>query len=66
MTDKEIPTITVGDLRERLSGFPDSMEIMFSGCLTFYRIKQRGDNLLNMEFNEQIYRDEDGELVIEG
>lgn len=60
MTDKQAGSrermITVEELREHLTGFPGKMEVDFSG-LDFYRVKQRGDNLLQIEFNQQVWRD---------
>jgi hypothetical protein len=49
------PTITVKELRERLSVYPDDFLIDFSG-LGFYRLKQRGANIVKMEFNPLVYR----------
>ena len=63
--------ITVGDLREQLSGYSDDTEITF-GCtldaipLIFYRVKTRGEKLVQIELNE--LRDEEetgGEETIE-
>jgi hypothetical protein len=49
---------TVGDLRRELADWPDDIELIFSDDgLTFYRLKKRGENLLQMEFNETISRD---------
>lgn len=45
---------TVGDLTEWLQGIPKSTELIFQGDLTFYRIKRRGENLVQMEFNQKI------------
>lgn len=61
---KEIPTITLGRLREELSQWPDDTEISFSG-LTWYRPKQRGENLVQIEFNELVYLDEEGRVVVQ-
>jgi len=61
---KEFPTIPLGLLREHLKGYSDSMEISFSG-LDFYRVKQRSDNLLQIEFNQQVYLDDQGAVVVE-
>jgi hypothetical protein len=49
--------ITVGDLRERLRGYPDGTEIDFGSTenavpLEFYRVKDRGPNLIQIELNE--------------
>ena len=49
--------ITVGDLMQQLSLHPKDAEITF-GCLmdttflVFYRVKQRGDDLVQIELNE--------------
>mgnify|MGYP003658813554 CR=1 FL=1 len=48
--------ITVGQLREMLAGFDDGDELSFSG-LDFYRLKRRGDDLVQVEFNQQVYKD---------
>ncbi|WP_321368003.1 hypothetical protein [uncultured Desulfuromusa sp.] len=46
-------TITVGELKQHIEGLPDNAEIFFgSGDLTFYRVKTRGDDLHQIEFNE--------------
>jgi hypothetical protein len=62
MADEE-HRITVGDLREQLSGYSDDTEITFGGTLDavpliFYRVKTRGDKLVQIELNE--LRDEEG------
>lgn len=57
--------ITVGMLREQLGHYSDDMEVDFSG-LEFYRLKRRSDELLQVEFNELVYRDkETGHVVVE-
>lgn len=61
----ENPTITVGALRNALKDFPDDCEIMFSG-LTYFRLKLRGENLVQMEFDEPVYRTDDGRVGISG
>ena len=53
MSKNEI-VFTVGDLMEWLKGIPNSTELIFQGDLTFYRIKNRGENLVQMEFNQKI------------
>lgn len=45
--------LTVGDLRRHLEGYSDETEIHFEE-LTFHRVKRRGDNLVQIEFNEAI------------
>lgn len=60
---KQIPTISVGRLREELSAYPDHYEISFSG-LEFYRVKTRGPELVQVEFNQPVYLDETGRVVV--
>lgn len=54
--------ITVGDLLEQLQGYAPDTEITF-GCtrdavhLIFYRVKTRGEKLVQIELNE--LRDDD-------
>lgn len=53
--------LTVGELKERLSIYPDDFEISFGGKdLEFYRLKQRGEKLVVLEFNQSVYRADDG------
>lgn len=48
-------TMTVGDLMVHLKNVPADTELFFgTGDLSFYRTKWRGDNLLQIEFN-QVY-----------
>lgn len=55
--------ITVGMLKQALEGIPDHHELDFSG-LEFYRVKQRAPELLQIEFNELVYRDRETGLVV--
>lgn len=41
--------LTVGELKRQLSAFSDDHELQLPGGLTFYRFKQRGDDLVVME-----------------
>ena len=44
---------TVRELKERLKGLPDDAELIFgTGDLTFNRIRRRGDDIRQIEFNE--------------
>lgn len=61
---KQERNITVGDLRRDLALYPDTYEVSFSG-LQFYRVKQRGPDLIQIEFDEQVYRDGNGQVVVE-
>jgi hypothetical protein len=57
MSEEERRRITVGDLRKELASYSDDTEITF-GCtldavpLIFYRVKARGDKLVQIELNE--------------
>ena len=57
-------SITVGELKELLEGFTDDTELYFSG-LDFYRGKRRGEKVVQIEFNQQVYKDSSGKVVIE-
>lgn len=61
---KKTPTITVGELKEKLSNFSDDTELSFSG-LEFYRLKIRGDKLVQIEFNQPVYLNDKGYVVVE-
>lgn len=60
----EIPTITVGELRKALAIWHDTDRISFSG-LTFHRVKGRGGRLAQIEFNELVYLDDSGRVVVQ-
>ncbi|GAA6134385.1 hypothetical protein NBRC116188_11740 [Oceaniserpentilla sp. 4NH20-0058] len=55
--------LTVGELKKILNLYPDDMRLDFSG-LDFYRIKQRSDKLLQVEFNQLVYKNEENNQVI--
>jgi len=46
--------MTVGEFRQQLEWADDNDELIFSGGLGFYRFKQRGDNLVQCEFNDPL------------
>lgn len=54
--------VTVGEFRSLLKGIPADWEITFAGVLEFNRIKQRDAKLIDVEFNERIYRTKRGAL----
>jgi hypothetical protein len=56
--------ITVGMFRKLLSGFDEDCVLYFGG-LDFYRLKLRGDKLLQVEFDQTVYRDNKGLVVVE-
>ncbi len=50
--------LTVGEIREAIDGVDDDVEVIFGSTkagakLKFYRFKWRGDDLLQMELNEE-------------
>ena len=46
-------TVSVKEFKRQIAGLPDNAELIFgTGNLAFYRVKQRGDNLYQIEFNE--------------
>jgi hypothetical protein len=64
--------ITVGELIEQLSVFDKNSVIRFGGGdLDFYRLKHRGrdlttgEELVSVEFQQLVYRDDEGQLVID-
>ncbi|RPA23363.1 MULTISPECIES: hypothetical protein [Shewanella] len=58
------PSITVGEFKEMLSHYPDNMLLDFS-MLDFNRLKQRSPTLVQVEFNQQVYRDSSNNVVVE-
>lgn len=58
------PRITVGELIDELKRFNPDAEIHFGG-LHFYRLKHRGELIVQCEFDETVYRDSAGRLVVE-
>jgi hypothetical protein len=56
--------ITVGELRKTLENYPDDAEIHFEE-LTFYRVKQRGEKLVQIEFNEAIVGGNEATTIFE-
>jgi hypothetical protein len=59
-----IPTIKVGDLRAALEPYEDDFDLSFSG-LRFYRVKTRGENIAQVEFDQPVYLNEHGCVVVE-
>ena len=55
--------ITVKELIERLKVEDQDLEVYFGG-LEFYRLKDRG-GVLQVEFNQSVYPDEQGFVVVE-
>ena len=58
--------MNAGELKKMLEDVPDDWDITFSGGLEFYRLKRRGDKLLQIEFNQHVYRGEDGKWIVVG
>lgn len=46
--------ITVGQLLDALNRESRDTEIIFQGGLNFFRLKQRGEDLIQVEFNEPV------------
>ena len=55
--------ITVKELIEELQKEDETLEISFDG-LDFYRVRQVGEHV-HVEFNQTIYRDDSGNVVVE-
>lgn len=64
MDNQETPTISVAELRQELSHYPDHFRVSFSG-LDFYRVKQRGPETIQIEFNQAVHRTGEGRVVVE-
>jgi len=64
MSSKKPETITVGLLKEHLASYPDHYELDFGG-LEFYRLKLRGPEHVQVEFNQQVYLDGTGRVVVQ-
>lgn len=56
--------ITVGEFMEQLKNYPHETRLSFSG-LDFYRLKWRADDLVQVEFNQIVYRNAEGNVVVE-
>ena len=54
--------MTMGELQDQLAKYPRDYEIFFSAHpgLKFYRLKQRGEKSVQMEFAGNVYKDTDG------
>lgn len=61
---KKGTVLTVGELKSQLSHYDDDIEIDFSG-LDFYRLKIRGPKLVQVEFNQAVYLDQDDRVQID-
>jgi hypothetical protein len=53
-----VKKMTIGELRDELDGWPESLEIIFE-CpeLEFYRLTKRRGDRLQLEFKQTIYKD---------
>lgn len=63
---KIMNTTTVGELREALKYYADDWQVIF-GCkeLEFYRTKQRGEKLVQIEFNQTVSADSNGHIHVD-
>ena len=60
----ESHTIPLSTLLDQLVGLPKDTLVSFGG-LDFYRIKPRGPGLVQVEFNQSVYRTSEDLLVVE-
>jgi len=58
------PWMTVEELIERLQKFPGHLLVDFS-TLDFERLKQRSPTVLQVEFSQMVYRDEENNVVVD-
>ena len=56
--------ITIAELKEKLAIYDDDTVIDFSS-LDFNRVKSRGDKLVQIEFIQTVYRNAQGDVVVE-
>ncbi|MDF7826183.1 hypothetical protein P4B35_19295 [Pontiellaceae bacterium B12227] len=54
--------ITVKDLKRMLEAYDDDMKLDFYP-LSFSRLKQRAEDIINIEYNELVSRNEEGDLT---
>jgi hypothetical protein len=54
----KVGLMTIGELKDELEDWPNESEIIF-GCeeLEFSRLKKRGDGVVQLEFDQTIYKD---------
>ena len=63
--DIKIPTVELDTFLKEFEIYREKgYKLTFSG-LTYNRLKQRGEKLLQIEFNEQVYRDSSNNVVVE-
>ena len=63
--EKDLPTISVDEFIDWLKMFEGQDFRLSFGGLDFYRLKQRGPKLVQIEFNESVYLDDLGDVVVE-
>jgi hypothetical protein len=61
---RERHAITVGELKMHLASFTDD-DLLYFGGLEFYRTKQRGPKLVQIEFKQNVYIDDNDTVVVE-
>lgn len=54
-TIMEEKTIKARELKQEINAIPDEADVFFGtdGDISFFRVKRRGDNFYQIEFNEQ-------------
>lgn len=64
MPKHEIPTITVGRLLDDLKRYPEHYLLSFGG-LRYSRLKERGPELVLVEFDQMVYLDDEGRVAVD-
>ena len=65
MNMPKVPTVDLDSFLKELEIYKGKgYQLSFSG-LTYYRPKQRADKLVQIEFNETVYLDSKGRVVVE-
>lgn len=62
--DRDLAGITVGELIMHLQSYHTS-DHLYMGGLRFNRLKRRGEDLVQLEFEQQAYRDDAGDIVVD-
>lgn len=66
MNEKSNSELTVGEFLAKFNAFSHDDRLIFGDdALTFSRTKLRGEGLVQVEFNEQVYKNDAGEIVVE-
>ncbi|MBX3390379.1 MAG: hypothetical protein KF691_13095 [Phycisphaeraceae bacterium] len=61
----ERATIKAAELKRRLESVPDDWDVLFADGLEFFRFKRRGETLIQIEFNQNVFKDEHGKWHVQ-